>query len=79
MTWKLAHSSPAGFSLGKKLRRQQLSRESGVVSRSDGNSQASGRRSGKRPSQSLIQALSPSPSAAHLFDLKVLGLSVWPR
>ena len=42
MTWKLAQPSPTSASRGLMFRFHTLSLESGVVSRSEGNTQASG-------------------------------------
>ena len=41
MTWKFTQPKPIGLSSGAEPRLQQLSTAKGVVSRSDGNTQAS--------------------------------------
>jgi hypothetical protein len=54
ITWKLAQSRSTVFNLGRKLRRQQFSFESGEVTFSDGNTHASGF-GVRQPFEPLIQ------------------------
>ena len=64
MTWKFAQARPTGFSLGRKLRLQQLSLARGVISFSDGNTHASAQVSSDTARQSLMEMSNPSERAA---------------
>ena len=61
MTWKFAQARPTGFSLGRKLRLQQLSLARGVISFSDGNTHASAQVSSDTARESLMEMSSACP------------------
>ena len=73
MTWKFAQARPIGFSLGRKLRLQQLSFANGVFSFSDGNTQALALVSRDTVRHSSMEASSPSESAAKRTDRTDFG------
>src|SRR5690349_1576892 len=79
MTWKFAQPKPTGDNFVRNRRRQQLSLDRGVVSFSEGNTQASSLVSSDNFFHSSIESSNPSDKAAQRVDRTDFGESTSPR